>query len=48
MKALTKIFESVLWDSRLIVIVAVITSLITSLAMFYIATADAYFMVSHL
>jgi len=48
MKALERIFESILWDSRLIVIVAVITSLITSLAMFYIATADAYFMVSHL
>ena len=48
MKALERIFESLLWDSRLIVIVAVITSLITSLAMFYIATADAYFMISHL
>ena len=48
MKVLIKFFESILWDSRLIVIVAVITSLITSLAMFYIATADAYFMVSHL
>lgn len=48
MKALEKIFESLLWDSRFIVIAAVITSLITSLAMFYIATADAYFMISHL
>jgi len=48
MKALERIFESLLWDSRLIVIIAVVTSLITSLAMFYIATADAYFMISHL
>ena len=48
MKALERVFQSLLWDSRLVVIIAVITSLITSLAMFYIATADAYFMVSHL
>ncbi len=48
MKVLERFFESLLWDSRYIVITAVITSLITSLAMFFIATADAYFMVSHL
>ena len=48
MKALERIFESMLWDSRFVVITAVVTSLITSLAMFYIATADAFFMVSHL
>jgi len=48
MKTLERFFESLLWDSRLIVIVAVITSLITSLAIFSIATADAYFMISHL
>jgi uncharacterized membrane protein YqhA len=48
MKALEKIFEAILWDSRFVVIAAVITSLATSLAMFYIATADAFFMISHL
>lgn len=48
MKALARIFETILWDSRFVVIAAVITSLATSLAMFYIATADAVFMISHL
>lgn len=48
MKSLEKIFETLLWNSRFIVIAAVITSLLSSLAMFYIATVDAYFMISHL
>ncbi len=48
MKAVAKIFETILWDSRFIVLAAVIASLASSLAMFYIATADAFFMISHL
>jgi uncharacterized membrane protein YqhA len=48
MKNLEKLFESFLWNSRFVVLAAVITSLVASLAMFYIATVDAIFMVSHL
>lgn len=43
-----RIFESLLWNSRFVVLVAVIASLITALAMFYIASVDVYFLVSHL
>jgi len=43
-----KIFESFLWKSRLIVLAAVIISLVSSLAMFYMATIDAAYMISHL
>lgn len=41
-------FESMLWNSRMSVISAVIASLGASLSMFYIATIDAYYMVTHL
>jgi uncharacterized membrane protein YqhA len=45
---LEKAFESVLWNSRLIVLVAVIASLLVSLAMFYISTIDVVSLVQHL
>ena len=48
MKAVENIFESVLWESRLAVLFAVIASLFSSLAVFYMATVDAYYMISHL
>jgi len=41
-------FENILWESRLVVLFAVIASLVSSLAMFYIATVDAFYMASHL
>lgn len=41
-------FEGFLWKSRLIVIAAVIISLVSSLAMFYMATVDAIYMIVHL
>src|SRR3569833_3941225 len=44
---LEKIFEGLLWDSRFVVLVAVIASLLASFSMFYIATVDAYYMISH-
>ncbi len=43
-----KVFESFLWNSRFIVISAVIASLLVAFAMFYMASVDAYFMISHL
>lgn len=48
MKKIEKLFEGFLWESRLVVIAAVIISLVSSLAMFFMATVDAIYMVSHL
>ncbi|MDC9726143.1 MAG: YqhA family protein [Gammaproteobacteria bacterium] len=43
-----KYFEAALWNSRFVVIVAVLVSLVTAFAMFYMASVDAYYLVSHL
>ena len=48
MASIECLFESTLWGSRFIVLSAVIASLLTSFAMFYIATVDAYFLLIHL
>ena len=48
MNIIEKTFESLLWNSRFVVVVAVLSSLITAFAMFYMATVDAYYLVSHL
>ena len=48
MKAVEKFFEGMLWESRFAVLFAVVASLLSSLAVFYMATVDAYFMISHL
>ncbi len=48
MKKVEKIFETLLWDSRFVVIFAVIASLLSALAMFFMATVDAWYMMSHL
>ena len=45
---LERVFESMLWRSRLIVITAVIASLLASIAMFFMATVDAWYMLAHL
>jgi uncharacterized membrane protein YqhA len=43
-----RLFEKALWNSRFIVLTAVIASLLTALAMFYMASVDVYFLLSHL
>ncbi|OOZ41398.1 hypothetical protein BOW53_03890 [Solemya pervernicosa gill symbiont] len=48
LKRLEKWFEGALWNSRLVVLSAVITSLLTAFAVFYMATIDAVVMISHL
>ena len=48
MKRLERIFEGALWDSRYVVLTAVVSSLMASLAMFYMATVDTVSMVAHL
>ena len=46
-KKLEKWFEYWLWNSRFIVIFAVVASAFAALTMFYMATVDAFYMVSH-
>lgn len=43
-----RIFETALWNSRFVVVVAVIASLVTAFAMFFLASVDAFFLVTHL
>ncbi|MCU7906221.1 MAG: YqhA family protein [Candidatus Thiodiazotropha sp. (ex Epidulcina cf. delphinae)] len=43
-----KIFEQILWNSRLVVLAAVIASLAAAVAMFYMASVDAFYTISHL
>jgi len=46
MKKLEQLFESLLWESRLVV-AAVVASLLSGVAMFYMATVDAWYMLVH-
>lgn len=48
MKNVEKIFESVLWNSRFVVLAAVIASLFSAFGMFYMATVDSFYMIIHL
>jgi uncharacterized membrane protein YqhA len=47
-KKLEGYFESLLWESRLVVLAAVVGSLLAGLAMFYMATIDAWYTIVHL
>lgn len=47
MKYLEKLFESVLWNSRFAVLAAVIGSLLSGLAIFYMATVDVVYVFQH-
>jgi uncharacterized membrane protein YqhA len=48
MKYIERIFETLLWDSRFIVLAAVIASMLSAFALFYMTSVDAYFMIAHL
>ena len=48
MKKIEQLFEGALWRSRFVVLFAVIASLATAFVMFFVATVDAWFLVSHL
>lgn len=43
-----RLFEKALWNSRFVVLTAVIASMVTALAMFYLASVDVYYLVTHL
>lgn len=48
MRSIEKIFESFLWSSRLMVIAAVLASLAAAVAVLYMASVDAWMMITHL
>lgn len=43
-----KVFESVLWNSRFVVLIAVVASLLTAFAVFYTTAIDVFYTISHL
>jgi len=47
MKNLERLFEGALWESRFVVLFAVVASLATAIVMFFMATVDAWFLVLH-
>jgi len=48
MKMLEKWFESVLWNGRFLVVVAVVASMVTATITFYMATVDVIYLVGHM
>ena len=48
MKSIESMFESFLWNSRLMVLAAVLASLAAAVAVLYMASVDAWIMISHL
>ncbi len=47
MRWLERVFEGVLWNSRFVVLFAVIASMAAGFAVFYIATVDVVYLVGH-
>jgi uncharacterized membrane protein YqhA len=45
MKTIERAFEELLWNSRLLVMVAVVASVVIAIVMFYIATVDAIYLI---
>ncbi len=48
MKLVEQIFENILWNTRFVVLLAVISSLFTAFAMFFMATVDTFYTIQHL
>jgi uncharacterized membrane protein YqhA len=48
MKFFEHFFENVLWNSRFVVMLAVVSSLVAGFAVFFMATVDVYYLVMHL
>jgi uncharacterized membrane protein YqhA len=47
MKFIEQLLESFLWNSRFVILVAVVASLVAGFALFYIATVDVFLLVQH-
>lgn len=48
MHLIEKLFEGLLWRSRYVVLFAVVASMAAAFAIFYMATVDVYYLVSHI
>ncbi len=48
MQLIEKIFEGMLWRSRYVVLFAVVASMAAAIAIFYMATVDVVYLVSHI
>jgi uncharacterized membrane protein YqhA len=48
MNLVEQLFEKALWNSRFVVLFAVVSSLFTAFAMFYMATVDTFYTIQHL
>ncbi len=48
MKRAERVIEGFLWDSRLVVMSAVVAAIIGAFALFYMTTVDTFYMVSHI
>jgi uncharacterized membrane protein YqhA len=48
MKQLERLFERGLWNSRFIVVVAVVASMMAAIAVFWITTVDVWYLVVHI
>jgi len=48
MHLLEKLFEGLLWRSRYVVLFAVLASMAAAFAIFYMATVDVFYLVSHI
>lgn len=48
LKWIELLFEKALWNGRFVVVIAVIASMAAATAMFYMATVDVYYLVSHM
>lgn len=47
MKLLEGLFEGTLWNSRFVILSAVVGSLVAGIVIFYMATVDVYFLLQH-
>jgi Uncharacterized protein family, UPF0114 len=48
MTTIERVFESLLWNSRYVVLLAVVSSIAASLAVFWVVSVDVYYAVAHL
>jgi uncharacterized membrane protein YqhA len=48
LKFIEKLFEGLLWRSRFVVVIAVVASMISAIAVFYVTTIDVWYLVTHI
>ncbi|MEQ1583334.1 MAG: YqhA family protein, partial [Candidatus Nitrotoga sp.] len=48
LNVIEKWFEATLWNGRFVVVVAVVASMAAAIAIFYMATIDVVYLVSHM